>query len=247
DFHVEFDNWFSERTLYEDDQIPNAVQQLKESGYIYEKDGATWFKTTEFGDDKDRVIIKQDGNYTYLTPDIAYHKNKLDRGFDKLINVWGSDHHGYIARMQAAIQALGYSEGKLDVKIIQMVNLFEGGEKVRMSKRTGKAVSLRDLMEEEGIDATRYFFVARSNDTQLDFDMDLARSQSNENPVYYVQYAHARISTMLEQARSKGINTEADFDDALLTSEKEHDLLKKLGEFPQVIADAAEKHAPQRL
>ena len=247
DFHVVFDNWFSERSLYKDGQIPEAIKKLEEGNYIYEKDGATWFKSTEFGDDKDRVIVKQDGSYTYLTPDIAYHKNKLDRGFDKIINVWGSDHHGYIARMQAAIQALGYPAGKLDVKIIQMVNLFEGGEKVKMSKRTGKAVSLRELMEEVGIDAARYFFVARSNDTQLDFDMDLARSESNENPVYYVQYAHARICTMLEQAKSKGFNVEAEFDDALLTSEKEHDLMKKLGEFPQVVADSAEKHAPQRL
>lgn len=247
DFHVEFDNWFSERTLYEDDQIPNAVQQLKESGYIYEKDGATWFKTTEFGDDKDRVIIKQDGNYTYLTPDIAYHKNKLDRGFDKLINVWGSDHHGYVARMNAAIQALGYPADKLEVKIIQMVNLFEGGEKVRMSKRTGKAVSLRELMEEVGIDATRYFFVARSNDSQLDFDIDLARSQSNENPVYYVQYAHARICTMLSQAETRGFDVNGKFDFAELTSEKEQELLMKIGSFPQTVADAAEKHAPQRV
>ncbi|MCG5102740.1 arginine--tRNA ligase [Oceanobacillus alkalisoli] len=247
DFHVVFDNWFSERTLYEDEQIPNAIEKLKDGGYVYEEDGATWFKTTEFGDDKDRVIIKQDGNYTYLTPDIAYHKNKLDRGFDKLINVWGSDHHGYVARMDAAIQALGYPADKLEVKIIQMVNLFEGGEKVRMSKRTGKAVSLRELMEEVGIDATRYFFVARSNDSQLDFDMDLARSQSNENPVYYVQYAHARICTMLSQAETRGFNTDGEFDFAQLTSEKEQELLMKLGSFPQTIADAAEKHAPQRV
>lgn len=247
DFHVVFDNWFSERTLYDGNQIPEAIDKLRAGDYIFEEDGATWFRTTAFGDDKDRVIIKQDGSYTYLTPDIAYHKNKLERGFDKLINVWGADHHGYIARMQAAIQAMGYPEGKLDVKIIQMVNLFEGGEKVRMSKRTGKAVSLRDLMEEVGIDATRYFFVARSNDTQLDFDMDLARSQSNENPVYYVQYAHARISTMLAQAAEKGFDPNAEYDDALLTSEKEQDLLKKIGEFPQLIADAAEKHAPQRI
>lgn len=247
DFHVVFDNWFSERSLYEDGQIPEALKKLEEGNYIYEKDGATWFKSTEFGDDKDRVVIKQDGSYTYLTPDIAYHKNKLDRGFDKIINVWGSDHHGYVARMQAAIQALGYPADKMDVKIIQMVNLFEAGEKVRMSKRTGKAVSLRELMEEVGIDATRYFFVARSNDTQLDFDMDLARSQSNDNPVYYVQYAHARICTMLEQAKNKGFETDGEFDSTLLTAEKEQDLLKKLGEFPQVVADAAEKHAPQRL
>ncbi len=247
DFHVVFDNWFSERSLYKEGQIPEAIEKLKERDFIYEKDGATWFKSTAFGDDKDRVVIKQDGSYTYLTPDIAYHKNKLERGFDKIINVWGSDHHGYVARMKAAIQALGYPEDKLDVKIIQMVNLFESGEKVRMSKRTGKAVSLRELMDEVGIDATRYFFVARSNDSQLDFDIDLARSQSNENPVYYVQYAYARICTMLEQAQNKGFDVDASYDDGLLTSEKEHDLLKKLGEFPQIVADAAEKHAPQRV
>lgn len=247
DFHVVFDNWFSERSLYKDGQVEEAIKKLEEGGYVYEKDGATWFKSTEFGDDKDRVIIKQDGSFTYLTPDIAYHKNKLDRGFDKLINVWGSDHHGYVPRMKAAIQALGYPEDKLEVKIIQMVNLFEGGEKVRMSKRTGKAVSLRELMEEVGIDATRYFFVARSNDTQLDFDMDLARSQSNENPVYYVQYAHARICTMLEQAKNKGFDVDGEFDVSLLATEKEQDLMKKLSEFPQTVVDAAEKHAPQRV
>lgn len=247
DFHVVFDNWFSERSLYQDEQITDAIGKLKEANYVYEKDGATWFKSTAFGDDKDRVIIKQDGSYTYLTPDIAYHKNKLERGFDQIINVWGSDHHGYVARMSAAIQALGYPEEVLEVKIIQMVNLFEGGEKIRMSKRTGKAVSLRDLMEEVGIDATRYFFVARSNDSQLDFDMDLARSESNENPVYYVQYAHARICTMLEQAENRGFDVDGEYDLSKLQTEKEQELLKKLGAFPQMIADAAAKHAPQRV
>lgn len=203
-FRVEFDNWFSERSLYQENKIPVALDKLEEGNYTYEKDGAMWFRTTDFGDDKDRVLIKQDGSYTYLTPDIAYHKDKLDRGFDSIINVWGADHHGYIPRMRAAIQALGYPVERFDVKIIQMVNLFEGGEKVKMSKRTGKAVSLRELMEEVGVDAVRYYFVTRSNDSQLDFDMDLARSQSNDNPIFYVQYAHARICTMLEQAKSKG-------------------------------------------
>lgn len=201
DFRVEFDSWFSERSLFKDNQIDDALKVLGAGGYTYEKDGALWFKTTAFGDDKDRVLIKQDGAYTYLTPDIAYHKNKLDRGFDQIINVWGADHHGYIPRMRAALEAMGYPVDKFSVKIIQMVNLFEGGEKVKMSKRTGKAVSLRELMDEVGIDAVRYYFVARSNDSQLDFDMDLAKSQSNDNPVYYVQYAHARICTMLEQAK----------------------------------------------
>src|SRR5699024_244330 len=168
DFRVHFDNWFSEQSLYDNGKVEEAVQTLRNSGFVYEQDGATWFRSTVFGDDKDRVLIKQDGNYTYLTPDIAYHKDKLERGFDNIINVWGSDHHGYISRMRAAIQALGYPAEKFDVKIIQTVNLFENGEKVRMSKRTGNAVALRDLMEEVGVDATRYFFVMRSNDTQFD-------------------------------------------------------------------------------
>lgn len=247
DFRVNFDNWFSEQSLYDNGKVEEAVQTLRDGGYVYEQDGATWFRSTEFGDDKDRVLIKQDGNYTYLTPDIAYHKNKLERGFNKVINVWGSDHHGYISRMRAAIQALGYSAEQFTVKIIQTVNLFEDGEKVRMSKRTGNAVALRDLMEEVGVDATRYFFVMRSNDTQFDFNLDLARSQSNDNPIYYVQYAHARICTMLEQAEAKGFGTGEDFNADLLTAEKETDLLKKLGEFPQTVNDAAGKQAPHKV
>ncbi|MFC4558111.1 arginine--tRNA ligase [Virgibacillus kekensis] len=247
DFRVEFDNWFSEQSLYRDNKVEAAVETLRDKDYVYEKDGATWFRSTEFGDDKDRVLIKQDGSYTYLTPDIAYHKNKIERGFDKIINVWGADHHGYIPRMRAAIQALGYPGEKFGVKIIQMVSLFEGGEKVRMSKRTGNAYSLRDLMDEVGVDATRYFFMMRSNDTQFDFDLDLARSQSNDNPVYYVQYAHARICTMLKQAVEKGFAADAEFNSELLTAEKETDLLKKLGDFPKVVADAAEKQAPHKI
>jgi arginyl-tRNA synthetase len=244
-FRVEFDQWFSEQSLYEGGQIESALEKLDD--YIFEKDGATWFRTTDFGDDKDRVLVKQDGSYTYLTPDIAYHKNKLDRGFDKLINVWGADHHGYIPRMQAAIQAMGYGEGKLEVKVIQMVSLFEKGEKLKMSKRTGNAIALRELMDEVGVDAARYYFITRSNDTQLDFDMDLARSESNDNPVYYVQYAHARICTMLKQAEAKGFNTDSAFDASFLTTEKEADLMKKLAEFPQMVADAAQMSTPHKV
>lgn len=247
DFRVHFDNWFSEQSLYDHNKVEEAVQTLKSGNYIYEKDGATWFRSTDFGDDKDRVLIKQDGTYTYLTPDIAYHKNKLECGFDKVINVWGSDHHGYIPRMRSAIQALGYPAEKFGVKVIQMVSLFEGGEKIRMSKRTGKAIALRELMDEVGIDAVRYFFVMRSNDSQLDFDMDLARSESNDNPVYYVQYAHARICTMLKQADEKGLTSDEAINADLLTAEKELDLLKKLGEFPQTIADAAGKQTPHKV
>ncbi|WP_163969468.1 arginine--tRNA ligase [Oceanobacillus halotolerans] len=247
DFGVEFDNWFSEQSLYDDGKITEALDQLTKGNYTYEKDGATWLRSTDFGDDKDRVLIKQDGSYTYLTPDIAYHKDKFERGFNQLVNVWGADHHGYIERMRAAIQALGYDADNFDVKIIQMVNLFENGEKIRMSKRTGKSVSLRELMDEAGVDAVRYFFVSRSNDSQLDFDLNLARSQSNDNPVYYVQYAHARICTMLEQAAAKGFEVDQTFDQSILTAEKELDLLKKLGEFPQVVADAATKFTPHKV
>lgn len=246
-FGVKFDRWFSELSLYEDNKITEALSVLQESGYIYEQDGATWFKSTEFEDDKDRVLIKQDGTYTYLTPDIAYHKDKLERGYGKVINVWGADHHGYVPRMSAAIQALGYPKESFSVSIIQMVNVVEDGEIVRMSKRTGRAVTLRELMEDVGVDAVRYFFIMRSNDSQLDFDVDLARSESNENPVYYVQYAHARICTMLAQAATRGITVTENYDATLLQSEKEQDLLKQIAAFPQVIADAAQAEAPYRL
>lgn len=246
-FRVHFDHWFSERSLYEGDQIANVLKTLKDKGYIFEEDGATWFKASAFNDDKDRVLIKKDGSYTYLTPDITYHQNKFDRGFDELINIWGGDHHGYIPRMEAAIQALGYDKEQFEVKVIQMVNIIEEGEKLRMSKRSGNAVTLRELLDEVGVDAVRYFFVARSNDTQLDFDTKLAKSQSNENPVYYVQYAHARICTMLKNAEAQGIDLDADFDATLLTTEYELDLLKKLGELPQVVTDSAKKRAPYQI
>src|SRR5690606_18172198 len=193
DFRVEFDVWFSETSLYEKGEIDVALAKLRENGHIFEEDGATWFRSTTFGDDKDRVLIKNDGSYTYLLPDIAYHEDKLQRGFGKLINVWGADHHGYIPRMKAAIEALGYDRDTLEVSIIQMVQLYKDGEKMKMSKRTGKAVTMRELVELVGLDAVRYFFAMRSGDSQMDFDLDLAISQSNENPVYYAQYAHARI------------------------------------------------------
>ncbi|SET22954.1 arginyl-tRNA synthetase [Salinibacillus kushneri] len=247
DYRVPFDEWFSESSLYEEGKVQQALDYLKEQGYLYEKDGAVWFRTTDFNDDKDRVLIKKDGNYTYLTPDIAYHQNKFERGFDTLINVWGADHHGYIPRMKAAIEALGYNAKQLEISIIQMVNLIQGGEIVKMSKRTGKAVTMVELAEEVGLDAVRYFFVMRSNDTHLDFDMDLATSESNENPVYYVQYAHARICSMLRQAKEKGLEPSEDADLTLIQSEKEIDLLKRLGEFPQVIGDSAVKRTPHRV
>jgi len=246
-FRVGFDVWFSETSLYQDGKIEKALEVLKEKGHIYEKDGATWFRSTTFGDDKDRVLIKQDGSFTYLLPDIAYHKDKLERGFEKLINIWGADHHGYIPRMRAAIQALGNEADALEVEIIQMVQLYKNGEKMKMSKRTGKAVTMRDLIDEVGLDATRYFFAMRSSDTHMDFDLDLAVSQSNDNPVYYAQYAHARICSILRQAEEQGLAVDRNADFSLIGAEKEIDLLKKLGEFPQAVAEAAQKRVPHRV
>ncbi|MFS0821299.1 arginine--tRNA ligase [Bacillus sp. 1P02SD] len=247
EYRVRFDVWYSETSLYHNGKIDRALNALREAGHIYEEDGATWFRSTTFGDDKDRVLIKNDGSYTYLTPDIAYHQDKLDRGFEKLINVWGADHHGYIPRMKAAIQALGYDKDTLEVEIIQLVHLFKNGEKMKMSKRTGKAVTMRDLIEEVGLDAVRYFFAMRSSDTHLDFDLDLAVSQSNENPVYYAQYAHARICSMLRSGDEMNIALDGSYALEHINSEKEVDLLKKLGEFPAAVTEAAEKRIPHRI
>jgi arginyl-tRNA synthetase len=248
DFRVKFDVWYSETSLYKNGKIDEALKALQEKGQIYEKDGAIWLKTEALGDDKDRVLRKSDGSYTYFTPDLAYHKDKFERGFAKVINIWGADHHGYIPRMKAAMEALGFDRDALEVEIIQMVQLYKNGEKMKMSKRTGKAVTMRELVEEVGLDATRYFFAMRSSDTHLDFDLDLAVSQSNENPVYYVQYAHARICSILRQSEELGISFSADnIDLSQITEEKEYDVLKKLGEFPQVIIEAAEKRAPHRV
>ncbi|MBC1285646.1 arginine--tRNA ligase [Listeria booriae] len=247
EFRVHFDNWFSETTLYENGKIMPALEKLRANGYIFEEEGATWLRTTEFGDDKDRVLIKSDGTYTYFLPDIAYHLDKLERGFDVLIDVWGADHHGYIPRMRAAIQSLGYSPDHLEVEIIQLVHLYENGEQIKMSKRTGKSVTMRDLIEEVGLDATRYFFAMRSSDTHMNFDMGLAKSTSAENPVYYVQYAHARISSILRSGVEQGFALSKDANLALLNSEADYDLLKVLGEFPDVVAEAAEKRIPHRI
>jgi len=247
DFRVPFDVWYSETSLYENGKIDDAIKELRERGHIYEKDGATWFRSTELGDDKDRVLIKQDGSYTYLLPDIAYHRDKFERGFEQLINIWGADHHGYIPRMKAAIEALGHGRDQLEVEIIQLVHLFKDGEKMKMSKRTGKAVTMRDLVEEVGLDATRYFFAMRSADTHLDFDLDLAVSQSNENPVYYAQYAHARICSILRSGQELGIEVGTDYDLKQITTEKEFEVLKKLGEFPLAVAEAAKKRLPHRV
>ena len=245
-FGIEYDQWFSELTLHESGAIAQVVESLAEKGYVYEKDGAKWLKTTEFGDEKDEVLIRSNGIPTYFAADIAYHKNKFDRGFEKVINIWGADHHGHVARMKGAMRALGYDSDNLTIILIQLVRLFKEGELVKMSKRTGQFVTLEELIEEVGRDAARYFFIMRNPDSQMDFDMDLAKSESNDNPVYYVQYAHARICSILSVA---GMETPkaGDVDLSLLTHESEQDLLRKIADLPDEIAKAAEDLAPYRL
>lgn len=248
-FNVQFDVWFSECTLHQSNALNETCQLLQANGSIYEKDGALWLKSTECGDDKDRVVIRENGIPTYLAADIAYHRNKLERGFDQLINIWGADHHGYICRVKAAIASLGYRAQQLEVLIVQMVSLYRNGQLVKMSKRTGQSVTLSELIEEVGTDAARFFFIMRSLDSQLDFDLDLAKSRSSENPVYYIQYAHARISSIFRQLAEVGI-TLGDIDHTklnLLTSDCEVDLIKKLGEYQEEIADAARERAPHRI
>jgi arginyl-tRNA synthetase len=243
-FGVEFDLYTSEQKLYDDHLVADSIEVLKEKGYIYEQDGAKWLRSTDFGDDKDRVLKKSDGSFTYLTPDIANHIEKIKRGNDKLINIWGADHHGYITRVKAAIQALGYASDLLEVDIIQMVRLIKDGQEFKMSKRTGKAVTLRDLVEDVGTDAVRYFFASRSAETPMDFDLDLAVKQSNENPVYYVQYAHARACTLLSRGAEQGFEP-AELDVYThLVHEKELDVTKRMGDFTAIIADAAVKRKP---
>lgn len=248
-FRVHFDVFFSETSLYENGQVLDALDELRSRDEVFEEGGATWLRTTKYGDDKDRVLIKNDGTYTYLTPDIAYHRDKYARGFDKVMNIWGADHHGYIPRMKAAMQALGNDPDKLVVLIAQMVSLFQGGEKVKMSKRTGKAVTMEDLMDEVGVDPMRYFFTMRSMDSHLDFDMDLAVSTSNENPAFYVQYAHARICSIFRQAEEQNVAVLPldQVDLSKLTAAHEYDLLRKIGELPEEIRIAAEGYAPHRL
>lgn len=250
DFGVNFDMWFSEKSLYEGDLLQRTLETLKSNGYAYEADGATWFKATAFSDDKDRVLIRSNGAPTYFMSDIMYHKNKFDRGFDMVIDVWGADHHGYIPRMKAAVQALGRPPEDLQVLLIQFVNLLRGGKQVSMSTRSGEFVTLREVMEEVGVDAARYFFVMRRSDSHLDFDLDLAKSSTNENPVFYVQYAHARIHSIFREAKSRGVSMPENLesvDFSLLSSQEEVSLIRKIGSFPEEMAKAAEELAPHRV
>lgn len=241
-FGVEMDSWVSEKWLYDDGRVEESLEELKAKGVTFEEDGALWLRSTDFGDDKDRVLIKSDGSYTYLVPDIANHIYKLERGYTHLLNLWGGDHHGYIVRMQAALEALGHPN-VLDVDIIQMVRLVDEGVEVKMSKRTGNALGLVELVDDIGVDATRYFFVSRALATPLDFDLGLARKKSNDNPVFYVQYAHARICSILRQA---GEVPHVDVIDQL-TNPKEIALLKEINEFSSVVADAAKKREVHKI
>lgn len=245
EYRVSYDVWFSETSLYEDNKVVPTIEKLKEKGYTYESEGALWFKSTEFGDDKDRVLVKSDGSYTYLTPDIAYHMNKLDRGYQYLVDLLGADHHGYINRMKAAIQALGYNADQLNIDIMQMVRMVENGEVVKMSKRTGNAVTIKDLIEDIGVDAARYFFVSKAASSPFDFDLGLAKSKSNENPVYYAQYAHARMCSILAQAKNAGIDVTDHYE--LLTHEKEIELVKHINEFRNEIIESAKLRAPHKI
>ena len=242
-YRCEFDSWISEAKLVAEDRVNKAIDRMVSMGLTYEKDGALWFKSTEYGDDKDRVLKKQNGYYTYLAPDIANHVYKFERGYTKLVNLWGADHHGYIPRMKAAIEAMGYPSNSLEVDIIQMVRLVENGEEVKMSKRTGNAVTIRELCEDVGVDAARYFFLAKALDTQFDFDLGLARSKSNDNPVFYVQYAYARICSVLRNAPEFKCQDSY----SLLNSEKETDLLKHINEFTSVVSDCASTRSPNKI
>jgi arginyl-tRNA synthetase len=269
---VDFDVWFSERTLHAPGAdggrtaIERGIERLREAGHVFEQEGAVWFRSTAFGDDKDRVLKKADGTYTYFAADVAYHADKFDRGFDLVIDIWGADHHGYVKRMESAVAALGHP-GKLEVIIGQMVNLFRNGEVVRMSKRTGEMVTFEDLLDEVGADAARYFFLRRSTDQPLDFDIGLAKERSSDNPVFYVQYAHARICSILRKAAgadtadesvdvaavAAGIEADPDAlallgsEPDTLAGEAELALLRKLAEFPEVVALAARQRAPHKL
>ena len=246
-FNVHFDSWFSEKTLHEGNKIKEACDTLLAKGYMYEKDGALWLKSTEFGDDKDRVVIRDNGVPTYFAADIAYHTNKFQRGFDRVINLWGADHHGYIARMKAAMQCMGFRPEQLEILVLQMVRLLRDGQEVKMSKRTGQSVTLNELIEEVGTDAARFFFIMRSIDSQLDFDLDLAKKKSNDNPVFYVQYAHARICSILRQVEEAGIRVDGKGNYKRLTEPVEIDLIKKLGEYPEMLAQAAADRAVQQV
>jgi arginyl-tRNA synthetase len=249
-FGVEFDTWFSERSLHDDERFETTLAALRDSGHVYESEGALWLRTAEFGDDKDRVLIRSGGEPTYLVTDLAYHRDKLERGSDRLIDVLGADHHGYTDRLRAGLEALGFDPERLEFQIMQLVHIVEGGERAQMSKRQGAFVTLDELIDDIGADAARFFMLQRSHDTTVDLDLDLARKQSNDNPVYYVQYAHARIASILRKAGEGAEERAGSFDPASRTQPlepAERQLLKRLLELPGETAEAAAKRAPHRL
>ncbi len=246
EFGVTFDHWFSERSLYDSGLVERALQRLDQHGHLYEQDGATWFRSTAFGDEKDRVVRRENGQYTYFASDIAYHLNKFERGSDLIVDVWGADHHGYVARVKGALTALGLNPEQLTIAMVQFAVLYRNGQKVSMSTRSGEFVSLRELRQEVGNDAARFFYVLRRSDQHLDFDLDLARSQSNENPVYYVQYAHARVCSVLEQWDGEPAEL-AETSAVTLGSEQELALLARLMDYPQAIEDAARDLSPHLI
>ncbi|MEO2065291.1 MAG: arginine--tRNA ligase, partial [Desulfurobacteriaceae bacterium] len=246
ELRVEFDNWFSEKSLYERGEVEEVLRILEEKGLIYEKEGALWLKTTLFGDDKDRVVRRSNGEFTYFASDIAYHWDKIKRGYDRAIDIWGADHHGYIPRVKAAIEALGKDPDWLEVILIQLVKLFKGGQEVKMSKRKGDFVTLKWLMDEVGVDAVRFFFLLKRHDTPLDFDIDLALSTKSENPVYYVQYAHARLCSVLDKAKEEGFKPSST-NLNLLSSEEERELISTCYLLKYELQAAAVKREPHRL
>lgn len=248
EFGVIFEKWFSEQSLIDSGLSEACISKLKDSKNLYEKDGALWFKTTNYGDEKDRVVVRDNGNHTYFASDIAYHLEKLERGYDKIINVWGADHHGYIPRVKASIEALGHDPNKLEILLVQFANLYRGGSKVQMSTRSGSFVTLEDLRAEVGNDAARFFYILRKSEQHMDFDLDLAKSKTNENPVYYIQYAHARICSVFRQADEKEIELDLSQTNlALLTEEIEKDLLRELSRFKSVLESSAIQYEPHQL
>jgi arginyl-tRNA synthetase len=250
EFGSEYDEWFSERSLVESGEVEKAIEQLKAAGQLYQDKGAWWFKSTEYGDEKDRVVVRDNGQATYFASDIAYHLNKYQRGFDEIIDIWGADHHGYIPRVKAAVQAMSQNVDQLKVLLVQFAVLYRGAEKVGMSTRSGEFVTLRELRDEVGKDAARFFYVMRGADQHMDFDLELAKSQSNDNPVYYVQYAHARVCSVFRQLEERGLKWDAALGKsnlAKLTEDHEDALMTRLASYPEVLENAALNHTPHIL
>ncbi|MCH8845420.1 MAG: arginine--tRNA ligase [Proteobacteria bacterium] len=250
DFGVVFDRWFSEQTLTDDKKIQKCIDRLKESDFVYEENGALWFRSTSFGDEKDRVITRENGQTTYFASDIAYHLEKFSRGYDKAINIWGADHHGYIARVKAALSALNKDPDALEILLVQFATLYRGTEKLQMSTRSGQFVTLKELRDEVGKDATRFFYIMRKSEQHLDFDLELAKSKSNENPVYYIQYAHARICSVLKQVEEKGLSYDVAIGNKnlhTLTEPSEEKLITALSCYPEIIHAAAKEYEPHQL